>query len=350
MARRLLFYTHAFGGGGAETVFARLAMAFAQNGDTIIFAADCPGPEPVRDAPGLRHHLLRGNHIETTRALAALLASEQPDASFSALGAHNLKHLAAASLAGRRRRCILGYHGFAEAEPKLLSRLSYWATPVTTRLAARTICVSDVLRENICQRWHAAPQTTIRIYNPIPAYKDRVATPDPTAPLVLAVGRLAPVKRYPDLVKAFASVEPNTAHLAIVGEGPDRAAIEAAIEATGLQQRVTLPGHVQDPSPWYRRASCLVISSQSESFGLTAAEALAFGVPVVATACGGPAEILDQGRFGRLVAIGDIKAMADAISRSLAQPGDPEERRHRAEMFSLETIHRAYADLIDSLR
>ena len=168
--------------------------------------------------------------------------------------------------------------------------------------------------------------------------------------------RLGVVAFAYDVVKACkhlcvdrCGIEPPNAQLVILGEGSERSAIEAEITRCGVTGRVELPGHVADPASWYRRASCLVISSQSESFGLTAAEALAHGTPVVSTDCGGPSEILAHGRYGRLVPVGDIAALAAALTATLAAPGDPAERRRRAEEFSLETIHRAYTELIDSL-
>ena len=346
MARTILFYTHAFSGGGAEIVFSRLAEAFAAGGDRVIFAADHQGVVPPRDQATLRHVLLGSNHIEATRRLATLLGDEKPDASFSALGAQNLKHLAAAIGAGRRGHCVLGYHGFAIAEPRPLARLSYWLSPVTTRLAARTVCVSDALLAHMETRWRAAPTRMLRIYNPVPPAL--VARPD-DPPLVLACGRLVPGKRFTDLVEAFADVSPQTARLAILGEGPERGAIEATVKQCGLAGRTDLPGHVNDPSSWYARAACVVIASESESFGLTAAEALAHGVPVVSTDCGGPAEILEQGRIGRLVPSGDRAALTGAIAATLADPGDRAPRLARAKAFSLETIHAAYAQLADSL-
>ncbi len=347
MARTLLFYTHAFSGGGAELVFARLARAFAEGGDRVIFAADHPGPLPTEDRQGLQHMRLGAGHAEATRQLAAILRRERPQASFSALGAQNLKHLAAASLAGRREHCVLGVHGFAAAEPKRLAQLSYRLSPLTTRLSARTICVSDALLDDMVATWGARRAALTRIHDPLPAEAGAGGWAPQTPQLVLAIGRLDRVKRFPDLVEAFAAAAPASARLAILGEGPERERITGTIARLGLDARVTLPGHVADPASWYRRAACLAVTSQSESFGLTVAEALAHGVPVVATDCGGPPEVL--GGLGRVVPVGDIAALGATLAATLADPGDPAPRRARAAVFALEGVRDAYARLADSL-
>ncbi len=347
MARTLLFYTHAFSGGGAEMVFARLAHAFARRGDRVLFVADHAGPLPVEDGANLMHVNLGSGHLAATLALAKILKRERPDASFSALGAQNLKHLAAASLASRRRRCVLGVHGFAAAEPKRLAQLSYRLAPLTTRLAACTICVSDALMDDMAAAWGARRHRMTRIHNPLPPDAGAGGWAPTTPPLVLAIGRLDPVKRFPDLVEAFAAAAPADAQLAILGEGPERNVIEATIARLGLDQRAALPGHVADSASWYRRATCLVVTSASESFGLTVAEALAHGVPVVATDCGGPPEVL--GGLGRVVPVGDIPKLGAALAAVLADPGDPTPRRDRAAGFALELACDAYGRLAGTL-
>ncbi len=347
MARTLLFYTHAFSGGGTELVFARLASAFAEAGDRVIFAADHPGPLPAVARDGLQHVRLGAGHAAATRRLTAILRRERPQASFSALGAQNLKHLAAASLAGRREHCVLGIHGFAAAEPKRLAQLSYRLSPLTMRLAARTICVSDALLNDMVATWGARRAALTRIHNPLPSDAGAGGWAPQTPQLVLAIGRLDPVKRFPDLVEAFAAAAPASARLAILGEGPERGRIADTIARLGLEARAALPGHIADPAPWYRRAACLAVTSQSESFGLTVAEALAHGVPVVATDCGGPPEVLDG--LGRVVPVGDIAALGAALAAALAYPGNPAPRRARADTFALERVRDAYARLADSL-
>jgi glycosyltransferase involved in cell wall biosynthesis len=101
-----------------------------------------------------------------------------------------------------------------------------------------------------------------------------------------------------------------------------------------LADRVLLPGFSKEPWHYYETAKCFALSSKSESFGNVVVEALAYGLPVVATACAGAKEILENGRYGKIVPIGDERRLAAAMANALDVPGDPIIRRKRAEEFS----------------
>ena len=335
--RKILFYTHALTEGGAERAWAILASGFARRGYRVIFAVDYESDENRAYLdPSVRVEILGGGHLASTLRLARLLSRERPGAALSALGIANLKLFVAAALSGRRRRTILSYHGFFTAEPQMLSRLAYLLTPLTTRLTAATVAVSDALRDNLVATWRATPDRVHRIYNPV-VWGTAAMFPRADCargqPLVLASGRLVAAKNFGALVRAFARVEPNTARLVIIGEGPERAAIAAEIDRAGLGARVALPGYVAEPWDLYAHADCFVVSSRTESFGMVVVEALAHGLPVVSTDCGGPREILADGCFGCLVAQGDEAAMAGAISAALADPGPAAPRIARAAGF-----------------
>ena len=347
--RKILIYTHAMTGGGAERVCALLASGFAKAGDEVILAVDFESSDNAAyvDA-AVRIVVLGKKHGTAIRALARLLKAEQPDVSFSALGISNLKHLVAAGLTGRLDRAILSYHGFFSNEPRPLSRLFYLLTPLATRLAAATVCVSDSLRASLLKQFWASARHTTRIYNPVEIRVTDVPTQRASS-MVLAAGRLVADKNFTGLVRAFALLENRQAHMVILGEGPERGAIEREIARLGLKKRVTLPGYVGEPWSYYRQATCFAMSSRLETFSLVLVEALASGLPVVSTFCGGPPEILDFGRFGRLVPYDDALAMARAIDASLAMPGDPEPRKARAKAFGLRIAMENYGQLFDQV-
>ena len=352
-AKTILIHIYALESGGAERVFALLASGLARRGHAVTLAVDYEaGAHAAALDPAVRIVALGRSHARSLHNLARLLRDERPSVSLSAIGSSNLKHAVAAGLAGRLDRAILSYHGFFVSEPNLLSRLGNGLTPLTTRVCARAVFVSEALRADFIRRFRADPRRCVRIHNPV----DLAAAEAPSAeelraraPLVLAVGRLVPVKAFPALVRAFAEVERRDAQLVIVGEGPERPAIEAEVARLRLQGRVTLAGFVAEPWSWFRQSTCLASSSRSESFGNVLVEALAHGLGVVATDSGGPREIVTDPRHGMLVPVGDEAELAKGIDALLADPGDPEPRIARAQAFSLEAALDRYEALFEEV-
>jgi glycosyltransferase involved in cell wall biosynthesis len=107
----------------------------------------------------------------------------------------------------------------------------------------------------------------------------------------------------------------------ILGEGEERPKLEALVRELGLEEDVALPGFVGNPYKYIARAGVFVLSSAWEGLPTTLVEALALGTPVVSTNCkSGPEEILEEGRWGRLVPVGNIEELAKAIGESLSMP------------------------------
>lgn len=159
-------------------------------------------------------------------------------------------------------------------------------------------------------------------------------------PVILGIGRLTRQKDFPTLIRAFARVRRRVeGRLVILGEGEDRDALLRVASEEGVGDDVDLPGFVHDPAPYLRRAGVFALSSAWEGFGIVVVEALAVGTPVVAADCeSGPREILEGGRHGRLVPVGDPDAMADAILAALSEEPDREALRARARDFAPEVI------------
>jgi len=168
-----------------------------------------------------------------------------------------------------------------------------------------------------------------------------------TVPVVVAAGRLEPVKDFGLLLEAFARVVARKpARLIILGEGGERPGLEARRTALGLDAVVQLPGVVADALPWLARADLVAMSSRYEGFGLVLAEAMACGVSVVSTEAGGaPAEVL--GDLGPVVPSGDAAAFAEAILHMLEHPASAEALKRRAAQYSVSASVAAYAQLLD---
>ncbi len=138
--------------------------------------------------------------------------------------------------------------------------------------------------------------------------------------VILIVGRLSREKDHRTLLDALGAL-PQPAHLLIVGEGPERARIEESIRRLGRERDVTLTGHVPSAEPYYAIADIAVLSSLSEGSPNALLEAMAAGVPIVATRVGGIPEIVTHEESALLVRPGDREAMAAAIGRLLGEDG-----------------------------
>jgi glycosyltransferase involved in cell wall biosynthesis len=156
-------------------------------------------------------------------------------------------------------------------------------------------------------------------------------------PVVLGAGRFSHQKDFPTLLRAFARLrDRRAARLIILGDGDERTALEALARALGIETDVAMPGFVANPYAWYARAAVFALSSRFEGFSNVLAEAIACGCPVVSTDCPyGPAEILDSGRYGLLVPVGDDAALAKALDRTLDAPPDRAILRARGAEFSV---------------
>jgi glycosyltransferase involved in cell wall biosynthesis len=178
----------------------------------------------------------------------------------------------------------------------------------------------------------------------------------PEDQLVAAVGRLDPVKNYPLLVASFGTVvrQHPRARLLFVGAGPDRDAIEREIERRQLGRVVHLAGHREDVEDWLAAADVFVHPSLSEGMNNAALEAMAAGVPVVATRVGGLPEVVVDGVTGRLCAPGDEAGLAAAIAfycedtRTRAEHGRAGRARVVAE-FTPQAMIAAYVELYEGM-
>lgn len=158
-------------------------------------------------------------------------------------------------------------------------------------------------------------------------------------PVMLGVGRLMREKDFPTLIRAFALVRAKRpCRLLILGEGPDRASLEALVAELGLGEDVALPGFITNPYAYMARAAMFVLSSTREGSPNALTEALAVGTPLVSTDCpNGPPDVLEGGRHGLLVPMRDPPALAAAMEQTLERPtGDRESRMASARRYTVE--------------
>jgi glycosyltransferase involved in cell wall biosynthesis len=207
------------------------------------------------------------------------------------------------------------------------------------------------------QKYYALPSSHIRtIYNPIDIADIRnSAKVAPSHPwlqgqyqVFTAVGRLTPVKDYENLLRAFSIVyrQHPMARLVILGAGPSLESLLELASELDIDAVVDFVGFQSNPYSWVMRSDVYVLSSRSEGLPNALIQALACGVKVVSTDCEhGPSEILEQGRWGRLVPVGDPEALAKEMSSAVLDPSPPDVLT-RAERFAVDTVVDEYADVL----
>jgi glycosyltransferase involved in cell wall biosynthesis len=208
-------------------------------------------------------------------------------------------------------------------------------------LYPRAHCV--VFQTERSAQWARAfmPRTRVRVIaNPVQPAAATNGRPvvDIARPSLAAVGRLVPQKGFDILLRAFAIAARQAPDwcLVIAGDGPQRDALRALAASLGLAERVQFRG-VVDAAGLMRSSDAFVLASRYEGFPNALVEAMAAGVPVVATDCpSGPREITDGGRLGLLVPLGDEPALASAIARIMADP----ELRRELSAKGREVLHR----------
>jgi glycosyltransferase involved in cell wall biosynthesis len=270
-------------------------------------------------------------------------------------------------LAGRRRLTWVVREGNntgamidSESPTGLLRALQDLAVRIAYRRADRVVAISDGVGAALAHRFGVDPKRVSTIYNAVDVATVRVRAAEetprlPPQPFIVAAGRLVHQKGFDLLIRAFAArLAERQLSLVIVGEGPERSALEALAREHGVEHRVHLPGFVENPWSYFARAAAFVCSSRWEGFGNVIIEAMACGVPVVATDCDfGPREIVRHGDSGLLVGAATVEALGDAIvsvldDRQLASRL-AEGAGRRARDFDVAHMARAYEQMFREL-
>ncbi|HOR00742.1 MAG TPA: glycosyltransferase [Anaerolineae bacterium] len=348
--------------GGAERSMLKLAGGIADRGFAVdLVLAHATGPL-LGEVPATVHLVDLGARrvLASLPGLVSYLRRERPAALLSVLHA-NMVALWARRLAGVPTR-------IAVSERNTLSReAGHYASDLRLRLMPRLarrcypwadaiVAVSQGVADDLAQAARL-PRECIRvIYNPIvtPQFVAKLHEPlehpwfdmgEP--PVIVAVGRLTAQKDWPLLIRCFARLRWGRAvRLLILGEGEERPGLEALVRQLGVAHDVAMPGFVANPYPYMARAATFVLSSRWEGLPGVLIEALCCGVPLVATDCpSGPREILEGGRHGRLVPVGDEEeltlAMAAALDGDVPPPAEGSWRR-----FELETVVDQYLHVL----
>ncbi len=343
--------------GGAERLHLELAREWTRRGIGVDFVLRQARGELLAQLPPRARvvDLAAARVRATLRPLAIYLRHDPPDALLAAMWPLTCIAPLAARMAGWRGRVVVSEHSplsIAYAPKGALHRIGMRASMrLGYPLAQARIGVSAGVADDMAML-SGLPRTRFEvIHNPAATGRfageaSRPAQLDGAGgALILSVGTLKAVKRHDLLIEAFAALDRPDARLYILGEGPERGRLQGLIDRLGLGGRVFLPGFQPDPLPWYAHADLFVLSSDYEGFGNVLVEALEQGVPVVSTDCPvGPREILDGGKHGTLVPVGDARALASAMQDGLARDHDREALKRRARDFSVDKAAETYLD------
>lgn len=329
-------------GGGAERVAVTLANEFARRGLRVTMLLVRSGGVYTADvAAGVEIVELGGGGVMgAIPALRRWLRRERPAAILSLMRHTNVAAVIAHLLAGRCSRLVVSERvSLAHQHENLRDRLVYWLAKFAYRRADHVTTVTAAMQREIMGRTGLPEERVTTIYNPVidPTFlqwlDDREARLHPwaiapkEALLIAAAGRLEWQKGHDVLLDAFSQLRAlrPEARLVIFGEGALRGALEAQAARLGLTAAVALAGFWANPFPSIARSDLFVLSSRSEGLPGTLIQAMACGVPVVSTDCPtGPAEILEDGRWGQLVPVDDAKALARAMDVALSAKRHPD--------------------------
>ena len=369
-AGSLAFFLPDFAGGGAERMTLNLVQAMRDQGFSATLVVTRPdGALSGLVPPGVDVVVLnRAGALASFFGLARFLQAQRPDVLISAHGHNNIVALWARGWAkltsGVGTRVIVQQHNVMSAQARAGDGWRFTLLPWLYRLfvggADAVVAVSAGAADDLAAATGLSRDRIEVIPNPVIGPDVAAALGRPvdhaffeagSPPMFLTVGRFVPVKGLETAVEAFALVRARRpARLMMAGDGPLRPALEARVAALGLGDDVAFAGFVANPLAMMRRSAALLLPSRHEGFGAVIVEALAAGCPVVSTDCPfGPAEILENGLYGRLTPVGDAGAMARAMEAVLDEATDPARLQARAEDFTQARVGARYARLIANL-
>lgn len=357
----IAIYLRLLYGGGAERVMVNLMHGFVGQGlkvDLVTNKAD--GPYMKQVPPEVRIVDLKAPRmLAGLPKLASYLRREQPQALISGLHYNNEIALWAKRLGFSSTRVIVTEHNTLSihAQRRSTDRWSPLLAKLFYPLADGIVAVSRGVAKDLADVT-GLPATRIQvIYNPIISpellEKSQVELDHPwfetgEPPVILGVGRLEPQKDFSTLIRAFALLrQKQVARLVILGSGRERKKLLALARELDLENDVAIINFSQNPYTYIARSAVYVLSSAWEGFGNVIVEALSLGTPVVCTDCPhGPAEILDNGKYGELVRVGDSQAMAEAILKVLSGKIESVDAVW-LEQFTRETVTQKYLDVLE---
>ncbi|WP_342832975.1 glycosyltransferase [Candidatus Hadarchaeum sp.] len=321
--------------GGAERVTVRLANALARKDVAVNIVTLYPNGIYMAELSSkvCTYHLNANNWIKALPRLIAVIRRLNPDC----IIAHDARASLAAYVSCKflaRRLPVVGVvhsvlsHRWHSCHSLIRFAYRYLARWIYHKIDT-IVAVSESVASDLIKALAINPKKIEVIYNPVIEDDIFLKAKDvqffTSTHYILGAGRLVESKGFDTLLRAFAIVRKNIVlELVILGDGPERENLENLARALEIFDNVRFLGFTRNPYPFITNASVFVLPSRWEGLPSVLIEALALGVPIVSTDCpGGAAEILEYGRWGRLVPVDDHMALANAIIDTLRNPFPP---------------------------
>lgn len=331
-------YLNTLYNGGIERVMLNLAKTMVVRGIRVDLVVNFVGYSPmwkeVPDSVRLVNLDAKGFTSRISK-LVKYLKAESPQVILSATHISNEVAALAGFVSNTGVRVVVSEHTSLSTELNDLPVINRrrMCIPILGKIAYRfahsVVGVSEGVRKDAEKLFSLPLGKSRTIYNPIEPERILAQAAEPldhpwfqagAKPVVLGIGRLEKQKDFLNLLEAFSQVRKKVdAQLVVLGEGSQRQVLEARIRELGIAGEVWLAGFVANPFPFFQRASVFALSSAWEGLPTALIEALILGVPIVSTNCpSGPFEILEGGKYGTLVPVGDSAALARGIEDALS--------------------------------
>lgn len=335
----IALYIPSLRGGGAERVMVILANGLADRGYKVdLVVAQAAGPYRSEVSAAVRIIDLGAKRVSTSLpGLIRYLRRSSPRAMLSAVSHANVIAVIAKIIARSNVRLIVSEHNNLSQSRtstnsiagRVVVALMSWAY----RKANGVVAVSNGVADDLAKTLPFPRSNIDVVYNPVvtPGLLERAAEPlshpwlaagEP--PVILGVGRLTQQKDFSTLIRAFAVVRRNIqCRLVILGEGELKERLQKLAKELEVESDTLLRGFESNPFAWMKNSSLFVLSSAWEGLPTVLIEALACGAKVVSTDCpSGPSEILENGKWGSIVPVGNVERLAGAIEDALRRGCD----------------------------
>jgi glycosyltransferase involved in cell wall biosynthesis len=341
--------------GGAQRVMVNLANGFAAEGYTTDLVLVTESGDFLEEVAADVRILDLGatRTVTSIPQLGRYLQNVEPLTMISAMTHTNVAALIANGVARGHTNIIVTEHADWTKRKKynkegMKNRLLAFTAGGLYSLSDHVVANSETVKQSITEKSRLSEDSIRMVPNPVVTNKLKRQKEGGVqewfkkleGPIVTSVGRLAPEKDYPMLLRAFQQLRNDLdASLLLIGDGQSRSGLEALAMELGVKEAVIFAGEMRNPFPYLARSSVFALPSISEAFGNVIVEAMACGCPVVTTRCStGPVNILNDGEYGRLIPVGDTDAMSRALRTELLSPTKESVLQSRADDFSIETV------------